>query len=232
MTIFGDDAKHISRVMRMKIGDEIICSDGENTTVRCEIIDLSDHVVAKVIELISSETELPVKVTIAQALPKADKLEYVVQKGTELGATAFIPFAATRSVVKWDEKKANRKVDRLRKIAKEAAEQSWREKIPEILNVHSFSELKETFSNYHAVIVASEEAAKQKETSKFRATLSTIKDGDSLLIIVGPEGGWTKEEAETLREEGAILCGFGPRILRTETAALYALAAISYHFEL
>ncbi len=233
VNISGDDIKHITRVMRMNIGNEIICSDGSSRTVRCEISAITDDCVeARIVEELKPNTELPVRVTIAQALPKADKLEFIIQKGTELGAIAFIPFQAARSIVKWDEKKSAKKTERLIKIAKEAAEQSYRERIPTISTPFSFRALKEELTSFDAVIVAYEEAAKQGEQSKFRKMLTALSPGASVLIVIGPEGGLTEEEVQSFTDEGASLCGFGPRILRTETAALYALAAISYHFEL
>ncbi len=231
--ITGEDVKHIGRVMRMQPGDEIICSDGQSRTVRCEISLLEEsYVEAQIVEELVPNTELPVHVTIAQGLPKGDKLELIVQKGTELGAAAFLPFSAARSIVKWDHKKAGKKMERLTKIAKEAAEQSYRECIPTVHDIHTLSELRKGVSSFDAVIVAYEESAKSGEQIKLAETLQSLSVGQSVLVIIGPEGGLTTAEVEQLTEEGAILCGFGPRILRTETAPLYALAAISYHFEL
>ncbi|GAE26953.1 ribosomal RNA small subunit methyltransferase E [Halalkalibacter wakoensis JCM 9140] len=231
--LVGEDVKHIVKVMRMDLGDKIVCSDNDARTVICTISSYSDkEVIAEIIEELHPETELPVKVTIAQGLPKGDKLDYIIQKGTELGATAFLPFSASRSIVKWDEKKADKKIERLEKIAKEAAEQSYRERIPVISNVFSFQKLLQQLSAYDVVIVAYEESAKAGEKAQLAQVLSKALPGQNILIVIGPEGGITEDEVASLTEHGAILCGFGPRILRTETAALYALAAISYHFEL
>lgn len=231
--ITGEDVKHITKVMRMNIGDDIICSNNQSRTVRCQIVEHSDsEVKARVIEELMPNTELPVKVTIAQGLPKGDKLELIIQKGTELGAKSFIPFAAARSIVKWDQKKSHKKIERLEKIAKEAAEQSYREQIPTISDVKSLHHLINHSLSYDAIIVAYEEAAKDDEQSKFVQTLNGLTTGQSILVIIGPEGGLTSEEITYLKEQGATICGLGPRILRTETAALYALSAISYHFEL
>ncbi|GAE33358.1 16S rRNA (uracil(1498)-N(3))-methyltransferase [Halalkalibacter akibai] len=231
--ITGEDVKHISRVMRMNIGDQIICSDNDSRTVSCRISSMMDQeIIADIIESLAPNTELPVEVTIAQGLPKGDKLDLIIQKGTELGAHTFIPYSASRSVVKWDHKKAGKKVERLEKIAKEAAEQSYRERIPVVLTVQTLAELKKQMSQYDSVILAYEESAKEGEKSQFASALSELKVGQKIMIIVGPEGGLTDEEVRQLCSEGAVASGFGPRILRTETAALYALSAISYHFEL
>ncbi|TWI56395.1 16S rRNA (uracil(1498)-N(3))-methyltransferase [Halalkalibacter nanhaiisediminis] len=233
VTITGEDVKHIGRVMRMEPGDEIVCSDGHLRTVRCEISLVEESLIeARIVEELVPNTELPVYVTIAQGLPKGDKLELIVQKGTELGAFAFLPFSAARSIVKWDHKKAGKKIERLTKIAKEAAEQSYRERIPNIYDIHSLAELRNQISSFDAVIIAYEESAKSGEKMKLAEILQSLSVSQSVLVIIGPEGGLTTTEVEQLTEEGAILCGFGPRILRTETAPLYALAAISYHFEL
>jgi 16S rRNA (uracil1498-N3)-methyltransferase len=231
--ILGEDVKHISKVMRMDVGDEVICSDNHSRTVKCRLSNLSDkEIIADIIETLDPKTELPVKVTIAQGLPKGDKLDLIIQKGTELGAFAFLPFSAARSIVKWDQKKAGKKIERLEKIAKEAAEQSYRERIPEVLNVHSFTDLKQKISSYDVVILAYEESAKRGEQVQLAQQLASVTLGQKVLVIIGPEGGITEEELGQLTEQGAIACGFGPRILRTETASLYVLAAISYHFEL
>ncbi|NEU31647.1 16S rRNA (uracil(1498)-N(3))-methyltransferase [bacterium LRH843] len=233
VTITGDDVKHIGRVMRMQPGNEIICSDGESRTVRCKLTDIAaDCVQAEILEELAPNTELPIHVTIAQGLPKGDKLELIVQKGTELGAIRFIPFAATRSVTKWDHKKSEKKIERLMKISKEAAEQSYRERVPAVANSLSVTELSKQLSSFDAVIVAFEESAKDKEQTNFAKTLQSLHPGQTLLVIIGPEGGLSEIEIEAFTKEGAVLCGFGPRILRTETAPLYALSAISYQFEL
>jgi 16S rRNA (uracil1498-N3)-methyltransferase len=232
-SITGEDVKHISKVMRMSQGDQLICINEDGMIAQCEIAHIAnDEVSGNVITLLSEQTELPVKVTVAQGLPKGDKLEVIVQKGTELGAFAFIPFQATRSIVKWDEKKAEKKIERLAKIAKEAAEQSYRNLIPKVSNSLSFKQLVKESENYDIKIVAFEEQAKLGEMKQLAKTLGEAKIGESILLVVGPEGGLTPEEVFTLEQVGFISCAFGPRILRTETAPLYFLGAVSYHFEM
>jgi 16S rRNA (uracil1498-N3)-methyltransferase len=231
--IKGEDAKHIAKVMRMQLGDNIICCNNNDRSSICEILDLGGSTVeTQVIKDVESDPELPVSVSIAQGLPKADKLEYIVQKGTELGAFSFFPFSADRSVAKWDDKKSAKKKERLEKIAKEAAEQSHRSKIPEIMNPGSFSDLLKLAEQFNIKIVAYEETAKQQEYSGFSSAIKKAGKGDTLLCVIGPEGGLSEKEAKALKEHGFELCGLGPRILRTETASLYILSAISYHFEL
>lgn len=232
-SITGEDVKHISKVMRMSQGDSLICINEDGLVARCEIVDITNNEInGRVIEFLSENTELPVKVTVAQGLPKGDKLEVIVQKGTELGAHTFIPFQATRSIVKWDEKKGEKKIERLGKIAKEAAEQSYRNFIPKVMNSLSFKQLIKTSGHYDIKIVAFEEQAKQGEMKNLAATLQKAEIGNSIIVVIGPEGGLTNEEVLALEEAGFISCSFGPRILRTETASLYFLGAVSYHFEM
>ncbi|HWO97961.1 MAG TPA: 16S rRNA (uracil(1498)-N(3))-methyltransferase [Bacillus sp. (in: firmicutes)] len=231
--IDGEDARHIMRVMRMSEGDKVICCNEEGESALCMIEDISgDEVNLSVVEWLDEAKEMPILVTIANGLPKGDKLELVIQKGTELGASAFIPFMASRSIVKWDSKKGDKKVERWSKIAKEAAEQSHRTKVPHVSEPVALNKLLEMSGEYDYKIVAYEEEAKRGEKSRLASLLSDIKQGQSLLVVIGPEGGLAEKEIESFRENGFVMCGFGPRILRTETAPLYVLAAVSYHTEL
>ncbi|KIL44457.1 16S rRNA (uracil(1498)-N(3))-methyltransferase [Jeotgalibacillus soli] len=232
-SILGEDVHHIQRVMRMKQGETLYAVFPDETSVIAIIEELTDDAVSCAIKSVEEKsTELPLRITIAHGLPKSDKLELVIQKATELGAHSFMPFIAERSIVKWDTKKGDKKVDRWNKIAKEAAEQSHRHRQPNVFTPQSFKELLEKVKTFDFVVVAYEEEAKIGEKSLFAKTLNTAMDHQSMLIIIGPEGGLTADEVTRLEEKGAVKCAFGPRILRTETAPLYALAAISYHFEL
>ena len=228
-----EDRHHIVKVMRMEINDRIICVDPEGKQAVCRLSEITNSsVVADVVQWIDESPELPISITIASGLPKGDKLEWIIQKGTELGAQQFLPFSAARSVVKWDEKKAVKKIDRWQKIAKEAAEQSHRTILPSIINPMSFKELLKKSNDFDYKLAAYEEESRQGETSVLSSTLKKMKNGETLLFVFGPEGGLAEEEVQQLKDFGFGLCGLGPRILRTETAPLYSLAAISYHFEL
>jgi 16S rRNA (uracil1498-N3)-methyltransferase len=232
-TIQGEDVHHITRVMRMSIGDSLICCNPTGKVARCTITEITNEsVLANVVEWIEDSVELPINVIIVSGLPKGDKLEYVIQKGTELGASEFVPFIAARSIVKWDEKKGNKKVERWEKIAKEAAEQSHRTKIPNVQTPLTFKQLLSLGESYKYKLIAYEEDAKSGEKSNLASTLENMKPGDSLLVVIGPEGGLSEKEVELLRETGFVSCSFGPRILRAETAPLYLLSAVSYYFEL
>lgn len=233
VTITGDDVKHIAKVMRMQVGDRIICCNNEGETAICEIREITQSSVrAVIVEQIQEKRELPIKIIIAQALPKGDKLEYVIQKGTELGATQFLLFQGDRSVVKWDGKKGDKKLERYCKIAKEAAEQSHRNIIPQVNFIQSLKEIILRASFYTKKIFAYEEMGKRLEHWGLKESFQQLKAGDSLLIVIGPEGGLSEKEVEFLLANDFLACSLGPRILRTETAALYVLAAASYHFEL
>lgn len=229
----GEDFHHLSHVMRMKAGDHFYAVFPNHQTALAVLDEISsDYAQASVVKWIHDEKELPIQVTVASGLPKGDKLDLIIQKGTELGASSFLPFITERSIVKWDEKKMNKKLARWQKIAKEAAEQSQRTMIPAIHEPVSVETLCDIASRYTWKLFAYEEAAKNGEHHVFHETLKSIKQKDTVLIAFGPEGGFSQEEASLLSEKGFLPCGLGPRILRTETAPLYALSAISYHFEL
>ena len=229
--IVGDDAHHINRVMRMKIGERIICNHPDERAAICEIIDISKEAVkVEIIEWIDEDAELPVSITIAQGLPKGNKLEIILQKGTELGANNFILFEGDRSIAKWDKKKSDQKLNRYRKIVKEASEQCHRNKIPEI-DVIPLQTILENGSDYDIMMYAYEEEAKKDQFSSFAKALSSIKPGQKAIIFIGPEGGFSEREADLFHKYDCQAIRLGARILRTETASLYALASVSYHFE-
>lgn len=231
--ITGDDFHHITRVMRMEPGEKIITVNEDGLAAITKISEFTNEVVVgTVIEWKNEESELPIKVAIVSGLPKGDKLEYIVQKGTELGATEFIPFIAARSVVKWDHKKASKKIERLQKIAKEAAEQSHRSVLPSVLEPLTVAQLIQYAERFDYKLIAFEEEAKRGEKAQLAKVLTAVEPGQSILFVFGPEGGLTSEEVNKLSDAGFIACGLGPRILRTETAPLYALAAVSYQVEL
>lgn len=230
--ITGDNQHHISRVMRMKIGDQIICNNPLGKAARCEIEEMSDSsVTLKVVDWLNESSELPVHVSIAQGLPKGDKLEFVLQKGTELGASRFIPFKADRSVVVWNEKKSKARMKRYEKIVKEASEQCHRNKLPIVEKPQSMVQLIDESKSYDVKIVAYEEEAKSKHSFSLAKALQSLRHNEKLFVCIGPEGGFSEQEIDVLKENNFKPVRLGPRILRTETAALYVLASISYHFE-
>ncbi len=229
--ITGDDGKHIARVMRMTVDDNVIAVINGEAFVSKITALLPDSVVIQRKGEPLKANEMPVKVTVACGLPKGDKLDLIVQKGTELGMAGILPFQAERSIVKWDEKKGDKKVERLRKIAKEAAEQCHRTIIPKVWNPFTFRQLIEESKKFDILLFADEEDAKSGDPHKIADRLKKIVPDQTVLVVFGPEGGLSRTEAETLRSAGFLPIALGPRILRTETAPLYLLSAMSYEFE-
>ncbi len=230
--ITGDDVHHMLRVMRFRDGDKIICNHPDGQAAICKIHPQDhDTVVADIIEWLDESGELPVHVTIAQGLPKGDKFDLILQKGTELGAAGFIPFQSERSIVIWDKKKAEKKYQRFAKIVKEASEQSHRNRIPEIHALVNMNGLVELSHHYDVLLFPFEEEAKTDDYQSFANIVKQMEPNQRILVCIGPEGGFSDGEAAALKTNGFSPVRLGPRILRTETASLYVLASMSYHLE-
>lgn len=228
--ITSDDVFHIRNVMRNKIGDNILIGFN-NKTYLAEIISISsDKVKYEIIEEKIGNNELPVFVSIFQGYPKGDKLEDIIKHGTEMGAYEFYPVLMKRCVFKLEEKKKDSKLQRFRKIAKEAAEQSYREIIPNVVDILYLKQI--DFSKYDYKILCYEESAKNNENSNFKNIIKNLKKEDKIAVLIGPEGGIDESEVKYLESIGFIPCALGKRILRTETVYAYALSAISYEMEL
>ncbi|MDO4432422.1 MAG: 16S rRNA (uracil(1498)-N(3))-methyltransferase [Aerococcaceae bacterium] len=225
-----EDSHHLLNVMRAKIGTQVIVVAG-NQPYLATLVDTQTAILA-LTEPFAQESELPVQVTIACGLSKNDKIETIVQKATECGMNAFIPVVMQRDVVKWDAKKATQRTERLAKIAKEAAEQSHRVAVPHIHDLHAFKQLLSAAQDYDVKLVAYEETAKQGRHSTFKESILQLKHGQRVLMVFGSEGGLTATEVEQLEQHGFQCCSLGPRILRAETAPIYALSALSYALEL
>ncbi len=228
--ITSDDVFHISNVMRSKPGDLILIGNNKKTFLS-KITEITKSYVAyEIIEERIGNTELPVFVSIYQGYPKGDKLDDIIKHGTELGVYQIIPVIMKRSVFKLEDKKKDSKLQRFNKIAKEAAEQSERLIIPTIPDIKYLKSI--DFSEYDYKILCYEESARNNELLAFKSIISNLKENDNVAILIGPEGGIDSSELDYLKEKGFIPCALGPRILRTETAPLYALSAISYEMEL
>lgn len=231
--IIGDDARHIAKVMRGASGDRIIVSNGRDREVEAllEVVD-SSRVLARVDVERVMDRETHHRFWIAQSMPKADKFELVIQKGTELGATGFIPFSSERTIVQYDERKAGKRIDRWQKIAKEAAEQSHRNVVPVIEEPRSWKQVLQQIAEVdHAFLLYEKE---HERGLRSELTKLTQCQGDapsqSFLIIVGPEGGLSEKEVEEAAAAGAVVVTIGKRILRTETAPIAALCCLLYEF--
>ncbi|MEI3606857.1 16S rRNA (uracil(1498)-N(3))-methyltransferase [Pseudogracilibacillus sp. SE30717A] len=230
--IKDEDAHHIARVMRCNPGDKIVCVHPDGQVAKCQIHTIEKNEVnVQIIEWLDENTELPVHVTIVQGLPKGNKLEFILQKGTELGAAEFWLWKSDRSIVKWDDKKSAQKIKRYCKIIKEASEQCHRNKIPNLKEPMTIDQIIQASNEYDVKLFAYEEEARTADYVSLSSHLIEVSSDNSIIICIGPEGGLSSEEVSTLKKNHFIPVRLGPRILRTETASLYALAGISYHFE-
>ena len=224
------DHHHLFTVLRAQAGEVVQVVFSDQSLMLAEVGD--DQATLTVTESLTRQIELPIDVTIAVGLPKGDKLEFIAQKTTELGAYELIGFPAKWSVTKLDAKKASKKTERLHKIVKGAAEQSKRLRIPGVQLLDSLKALTDLFGNYDVVLVAYEESAKSDELSMFTKQLAALNSGGSVLVIFGSEGGISPEEIAVFTQLGAVQIGLGPRIMRAETAPLYVLSAMSFYTEL
>lgn len=227
--ITGDDVFHIKNVMRGRVGDEILVSN-QNTTALAKITKLDKEVCFEIIKEEIGNHELPVFVSIFQGYPKGDKIEDIIKHGTELGAYEFIPTIMKRSVFKLDEKKKESKLIRFNRIAKEAAEQSYRDIVPKVVDIKTLKQI--SFDDFDSKIICYEESAKNGELTEFKKQISNLKPGAKIAIVVGPEGGIDDTEIKYLEDKGFVCASLGKRILRTETVVFYCLSAIGYEMEL
>lgn len=219
------DVHHIKTVMRSKIGDNIIVCDSFENCFQATITELSNEVICKLEEKLPSR-ELPVKVDIAQALIRRERFEYMIQKSTELGVDTIIPIYTKNVIIKLDDKKQDKKVDRWSILAKEASEQSHRSKITTIKDITNLFEI--SFNHYDKVLVAYENEHQSNNLFKVLQTKP-----QNLCVVIGPEGGFTKKEIDKLSSIPNIeFVGLGNRILRSETASSYILSVISYVYEM
>lgn len=219
--ITGEEAQHISRVLRMKKGDNVTLCDGEGCFYEAVLSDFSEKsVTAEILSSRRAETEPAVQITVFQGVPKNPKLETIVQKATEIGVVRIVPMDTVRAVAKLDK---DSKVDRLRKIAKEAAKQSKRGIVPEVSSGVSFKDAVKMAAAADLAIIPYEE---ENEVSLKKALQG--RTPRTVSIMIGPEGGFDKQEIQLAKESGIISVTLGKRILRTETAPLVVSAAVLY----
>lgn len=227
--ILGSDVNHIKNVLRMKIGEELKVSDGNNRMYLCEITDIASEEIALCVkEELACDTELPSRIHLFQGLPKGDKMELIIQKAVELGAYEIIPVETKRAVVKLDEKKAAKKVERWNSIAEGGAKQSGRNVVPKVREVMSFREAIQYATSMDVILIPYELAEGMEETKRI---IEEIRPGQSVGVFIGPEGGFETQEVEYAVSNGAKVITLGKRILRTETAGLTTLSILMYHLE-
>ena len=229
VTVTGDDARHIARSLRMAVGDGITVCDLMANEYECRLVKIRDD--ACECEIISSrkgETEARAKISLFVGYPKSDKLEYIVQKAVELGASEICPFESSRCIKRPKADRADKLLMRLSRIAEEAAKQCGRSKIPKICQALSYAEAIRAAAESELALFCYEGDG----TRSLRAILENNRGVGSISVVVGSEGGFSGAEAKAAEEAGLIPTNLGPRILRCETAPIYALSAISYATEL
>ena len=230
VVITGNDVNHIKNVLRMQPGEEIAVSNGEDgKEYRCGIEELyEDEIVCKLRFIKEDGVELSSRIYLFQGLPKADKMELIVQKAVELGVHEIIPVSTKRAVVKLDEKKAKSKIVRWQTISEAAAKQSKRRIVPQIHNVMSFKEAVNYAKDMQVKIIPYELAEGMEKT---RELIGSLKPGQDIAIFIGPEGGFEENEIQIALENGIEPITLGKRILRTETAGFTVLSWIVYQLE-
>lgn len=233
VTLAASDFKHAVQVLRMKVDTKIQIADGTATAYPAKIINIEPA--TSTIEAVITgdplaDTELPLAAEIICGLPKREKADWIVQKATELGVTRIVFFAADRSIMQWRANQVDKKLTRLQQIAHDAAAQSHRRRVPEVVY---WPKLKTALPTTGFNLVAYEEVVKEHEDFGLVKAFKQLQtNSETVRMIFGPEGGLTVSEVAQLQEVGVQPVGLGPRILRTETAPLYFLSSLSYTMEL
>jgi 16S rRNA (uracil1498-N3)-methyltransferase len=224
VTITGEDAHHIAHVLRYKVGQCLIVVDNNGRIAKTEITEITAHaVVVKIIENLEENTEAPIEVTLAQCLPKSDKMDFIVQKAVELGVSNICPLISENCVVKYDAAKKEARQKKWQKIANEAAKQCGRTLLPSVEPIVLLKDLFLKIKPDVEIIMCYEGQADSSLKTLLETTVAS-----KFLIIIGPEGGFSPAEAQLCRGSGAKIVTMGPRILRTETASLAAVSLVMY----
>ena len=226
MSIQGQDAHHISRVLRLQVGDSIVvvAPDGSAGIALINSI-LVDKVVLALQETLLEDKEAPLNVYLAQGLPKSDKMDFIVQKAVELGVRGIYPMDAEHSVVQYDQSKKNKRVERWQKIAAEAAKQCGRSVIPIVEPIRDLTAILGSLDAETVVLMLYE-----GQTAQGLKQALAKHHAKNYLLLVGPEGGFSAKEVALCQSRGAYIVTLGPRILRTETAALTGVSIVMYEY--
>jgi 16S rRNA (uracil1498-N3)-methyltransferase len=228
VTIEGKEARHITRVLRMRPGDELLILDGLGAEFHGQIKAAGPQgVVVTLLERREPTPEPRVRVVLAQGIPKGDKLDLIIQKGTELGLSRLVPLSTPRSVVRPEPDWIDHRAERWRRVAAEAAKQCRRSRLPEIAPVQTLEEALRSIPSGALALIPWEGEGESRLKDRLRKGSPVPSE---VWVFIGPEGGWEPAEVATAREAGAIPVTLGPRILRTETAALALLSILMYEW--
>lgn len=232
--LLGEDAHHVARSLRMAVGDEITVCDMQGNEYTCHVTSFDEdrEVTASIESVRASDKELPCFVTVFQALPKGDKLDTVIQKAVECGATRIVPFESERCVVRVKPEAEARKTERRQRIAEEAAKQCGRSVLPEVSATVSFDQMLSMASACEVALFCYEGDGTTPMGALLREKKDALASGARVAVIVGSEGGFSLREAQAARDAGLFSVGLGKRILRTETASGFALSCLVYATEL
>lgn len=229
IVITGEDVNHIKNVLRLSCGDEITINDCEKRDYICRISSINcDSVAADIEDVQSNAAELATRIILFQGIPKADKLEFIIQKAVELGVTEIVPVMTKRSVVKLDKKREERKLERYNAIALSAAKQSGRGIVPRVREFMNFGQALKIAGTLEMNLIPYEEA---EGIAYAREMIHAVRGKESLGIFIGPEGGFAREEVDAATKIGAKCITLGSRILRTETAGLAVLSVLMFELE-
>ena len=230
-TVRGEDSRHIARALRMAVGATVTLCDNEGADYTARLTKIRDEESSlEILESHPSEAESPAEITLFMSYPKSDKLEVIIQKAVELGASEIIPFESSRCIKKPEREgaKAEARVARLMRIAEEAAKQCGRGILPRVKPTITFGEVVKSVGDFDLPIFCYE----GEGTESLKKILARGESPKKICIVVGCEGGFSPDEAASAKAAGFKMANLGPRILRCETAPDYCLAAISYKFEL
>jgi len=224
VSLSADEAHHLARVVRLRIGDEAQVFDGEGREYRCRVAEIEKHSARlEVIDEIKDEVESPLRLTLAQALAKGEKFDLIVQKATELGVSAIVPIVTEHTDMKLSDDSSARRMDRWRRISMESLKQSGRRRLVEIKTPVALNEFVESLVDSSTNLVMSERGG-----LPVRKALKGVDPNSDVIALIGPEGGWSDIEYELFRSRGLTMITLGPRVLRTETAAIAAVTLIQH----
>ena len=229
ITITGNDAKHIYKVLRMNIGDVLTVCDLHGYDYKCVIKDMNvDKITLKIKQKIISCTDPSIKINLFQGFPKSDKFDFITQKSVEIGVSEIYPVMMKRCVPVIDEKNKNKKIERFNRIAFEAAKQSNRSKLPVVNNFVSYVEAINLLSKSDLALLFYENS-----NASLKEVLNSLKVKPATIgVMIGPEGGFSEDEIEVAKLAGINIASLGSRILRCESAPIFALSSLIFNFDL